>query len=256
MSKDCTSISPLQIKPILILLAGRTYPEISEVYGDFDDWIAQGLGGSASHVCMDARDQAILPSPSDFSGVIVSGSHSMVSDCEPWSERLAQWLRLCVEAGTPVLGICYGHQLLAHAFGGLVADRPNGIEIGTRYIELDDEAQNDRLFCGVPQSFPVQLVHLQSVLCLPPGATVIARGRDEAHQAFRIGKHAWGVQFHPEFSAKAIEAYIRRMKSLLTTQGIDSEELIVNIKPTIEASALLQRFSTLAGELSGNSAPG
>src|SRR5690348_8631928 len=77
----------------------------------------------------------------DIAGVVVTGSHSMVSHREPWSERAAQWLAGVVESDrVPVLGICYGHQLLAHALGGEAGDHPAAIEIGTVQVRTTEAA--------------------------------------------------------------------------------------------------------------------
>ena len=184
-----------QVKPILIVLAGKTFSSISEVEGEFDDWIAQGLKDSIQPMRIDATNTDSYPDPSELAGVVVSGSHAMVSDQNPWSERLALWLTMCVEQHLPVLGICFGHQLLAHAFGGRVDYREAGIEIGTHTITVAATAANDLLFKDIPKSFPAQLVHSQSVLQLPENATLLAYSELEQHQAFRIGKCAWGCSF-------------------------------------------------------------
>lgn len=200
--------SPLR-KPVLIVAAGKTFASIREVQGDFDDWIAAGLGDAVPQRRIDAQQEtALLPDPLELSAVVVSGSHAMVSHREPWSERLALWMRRCVEAQVPVLGICYGHQLLAHAFGGRVDDLPSGPEVGTHAVQLTPEAGRDALFSGLPGQFPAQLVHYQSVLRLPQDAVLLAHSAMEPHQAFRIGGCGWGVQFHPEFSARAMQNYM------------------------------------------------
>lgn len=233
-------------KPILIVLAGDTYEDISRSEGGFGDWIADGLGKSVPHRRIDARSSPDMPAPSDIAGVVVSGSHAMVSDRLPWSEQLAQWLKTCVEAAVPVLGICYGHQLLAHALGGQVADHPQGIEIGTKEIRLTEAAAQDPLFMALPQTFPAQLVHRQSVRVLPPQATLLACNTHEAHQAFRVGDCAWGVQFHPEFSAAAMQGYLARLAAEHAGRQSDSTDAIAAVQATPEAASLLGRFAALA----------
>lgn len=131
------------------------------------------MGPSTPHRCLDARTSPALPNPADIAGVVVTGSHAMVSERAAWSERLGQWLKRCVDAEVPVLGICYGHQLLAHALGGRVGDHPAGLEIGTHAVELTPAARQDPLFAALPESFPAQFVHRQSALELPPGANAV-----------------------------------------------------------------------------------
>lgn len=227
--------SPLN-KPILIVAAGKTFTRISETQGDFDDWIAAGLGDALPQRRMDAQQEAArLPDPSELSAVVVSGSHAMVSHREPWSEQLAQWMRRCVEAQVPVLGICYGHQLLAHAFGGEVDDLPGGPEVGTHTVRLSAEAAQDTLLAGLPARFPAQLVHYQSVLRLPQGAVLLARSDLEPHQAFRVGGCGWGVQFHPEFSAQAMQAYVDHVE----------EARGASVSATPDAASVLGRFAAM-----------
>lgn len=232
-------------KPILVLLAGRTFPEISQSDGDFDDWIAQGLGEQNAVIRLDARELTELPALSEISGVVVSGSHAMVTDCLLWSERLAQWLKSCVDASVPVLGICYGHQVLAHACGGVVDYHPEGIEIGTRTIQLTAAAQQDLLFANIPCEFPAQLVHSQSVRKLPDTAILLASGEHEPHQAYRVGQCAWGVQFHPEFSAQAMKKYIQLLEQKLISENCDVQVLGAAVIDTPDSAKLLRRFAEI-----------
>ena len=225
-------------KPILIVLAGRTYSAISAQQGDFGDWIARGLGAAVPQRRIDARVAMELPAPNGLAGVVVSGSHAMVSHCEAWSERLAQWMKACVEAGVPVLGICYGHQLLAHAFGGRVDDLPGGPEVGSKLIRLNRNAHKDPLMEGLPASFAAQLVHYQSVLELPQKAVLLASSDAEPHQAFRVGTCGWGVQFHPEFSQEAMRGYLDEMSA--TVDG--AQALASQVESTHAAGSVLERF--------------
>src|SRR5690606_14497497 len=103
-----------------------------------------------------------LPSREGFAGVIVTGSAAMVTDRHDWSEQAAAWLRDAAHAGLPLLGICYGHQLIAHALGGKVGPNEVGREMGTVCIHLQPAAKDDPLFAGVPRSFAAQATHLQS----------------------------------------------------------------------------------------------
>ena len=230
-------------RPLLIVAAGHTFPDIRAQQGDFDDWIAQGLGPALPQRRIDAPLSATaLPDPATLAGVVVSGSHAMVSHREPWSEELGQWMRRCVEAGVPVLGICYGHQLLAHAFGGQVDDLPGGPEVGTHAIRLAPAAREDALLADLPAQFPAQLVHYQSVLRLPDQAVLLAGSAMEPHQAFRVGGCGWGGQFHPEFSAQAMRGYLAHVNATRDA----SSPLDGAVEATPEAASVLGRFAALA----------
>lgn len=231
--------------PFLILETGRPVASMRRHRG-FAHWIrvAAGLAADAA-VVVDVERGAPLPSPRDaagFAGAIVTGSAAMVTDRHPWSERSAQWLREAAQAGLPLLGICYGHQLLAHALGGQVGDNPAGREMGTVELELHPHAGDDALFAGLPARFPAQATHLQSVLRAPDGARVLARSALDACHAFRWGASAWGVQFHPEFGTTHMRGYLHARREALAREGRDPARLQRAVRATPHARRVLRRF--------------
>ena len=125
---------------ILILKTGEALPAVRSRCGDFEHWIARGLGRSVESLEVVAvHADAPLPPPERIDGVVVTGSPAMVSERAEWSERAARWLAGVVrEDAVPVLGLCYGHQLLAHALGGDVGPNPRGREMGTVEVALPD----------------------------------------------------------------------------------------------------------------------
>jgi GMP synthase (glutamine-hydrolysing) len=195
---------------------------------------------------VDARGAADLPEPRGYAGVVVTGSAAMVSEREPWSEATASWLRGAVHAGTPVLGVCYGHQLLAHALGGRVDYNPRGREIGTVELELTPDAARDSLFRGLGPRMRVQATHRQSVLEPPPGAELLARTTLDPCAAFRVNAHAWGLQFHPEFSLAAIAAYLEARRDAIRAEGGDPDALARGLRPAPASRRVLRRFARLA----------
>ena len=86
---------------------------------------------------------------------------------------------------------------------------------------------------------------MQSVLALPNGAELLAYSDHEPHQAFRYGDCAWGLQFHPEFSARIMTAYIQRLTDILNNENVDSAPLLAEVDATPDAHSLLGRFSML-----------
>lgn len=230
---------------VLILKTGTTYADIRADFGDFEDWFIKGLSPELELTVLDMPHGEKPGDPADWDGVVVTGSPAMVSDRESWSEEAAAWLAKAVEAGIPVLGVCYGHQLLAHALGGSVGYHPQGRETGTKIVELFAEAEHDPLFKALPKRFNAQLTHKQSVLSLPPGAVLLGQSDFEPHQAFRVGDCAWGVQFHPEFTDAIMRAYLEVQAPELSREGLDGEALLGEVKPAPEASSLLQHFSEL-----------
>lgn len=234
-------------RPLLIVNTGATHAHIRERLGDFDDWIAAGLrAGGAPMVQRHNARTGLPPPPDSFAGIVLTGSHAMVSEREPWSEALVPWLRAAVQGQTPVLGICYGHQLLAHALGGEVGNHAQGVEIGTVTVQRHAAAADDALLGELPEAFAAQAVHWQSVRQLPPGAVLLASSAHEAHHAFRVGERAWGVQFHPEFSADALRAYLDGLGDTLAREGLDANRISAELTDTPEAASVLPRFARLA----------
>jgi GMP synthase (glutamine-hydrolysing) len=234
------------MKPILIIKTGSTFPEISKVRGDFEDWIMAGMGLAREQflICDVVAGQA-LPDYEAISGSVITGSHAMVTDHADWSERTAAWLSGAIVRNIPTLGICYGHQLLAYALGGQVADNPNGLEFGTQTVTLLDHARRDPLFCILPATVPFQATHTQSVIELPPGARLLATNSMDANHAFGIGHCAWGVQFHPEFDADIVRRYIEILWDHLQSKGLQPEELMKKCFDTPFGEAFLKRFGKI-----------
>lgn len=228
---------------LLIIKTGSTYPEIAEAHGDFDDWFVRVISreGVRISVC-DVAAGAELPLAAGFDAVIVTGSPAMVTDRAPWSEATATWLHAWVRQDKPVLGICYGHQLLAHALGGTVGYHPQGREMGTLEITLSSEVKGDPLFADQPRQFHVHLSHLQTVTALPPDAVLLATSSHEPHQAYRVGSCAWGVQFHPEFDEPIMHAYLQRLRPKLSAEGLDVGSMLAGLRATDHAQQLLHRF--------------
>lgn len=228
------------MKPLLIIKTGTA---ITHDQGDFEDWIAATAGFVSPHyqTCSVHKGET-LPLAASVSGVVITGSAAMVSDRLPWSEYAADWLRDVATTQLPVLGICFGHQLLAHALGGSVGYHPNGREIGTTFVTQTSLAQADPLFSGLPERFPVQVSHMQSVLQLPGGAQILASNEFEKHQAVRFNKTMWGVQFHPEFSSQVMLAYLEARAANLQAEGQSLDALRERVSDTPEAVQLLQNF--------------
>jgi len=167
---------------------------------------------------------------------------AMVSEREGWSEHTGQWLKQVVEKGIPVLGVCYGHQLLAHALGGRVGPNPAGRQIGTVKAKLLDAAKDDPLLGHLPGSFPAQSSHSEVVLELPPGAERLATSPLTDNFAIRFAEIVWGVQFHPEFSEPVMSQYIRYRAGELLEEGLSPEYLLDRTTGTEVATSVLVKF--------------
>jgi GMP synthase (glutamine-hydrolysing) len=233
-------------RKLLILKTGSTYPSLIKRQGDFEDWIMAGLGLDGEMVeVIDVCKQFALPDAKKYMGVVVTGSHSMVTEHLAWSENAAVWLKDTAATDVPLLGICYGHQLLAYALGGRVDNNPNGLHMGTVAFHLTEDGEKDTLLGAFETPLEVQVCHTQSVIHLPEQARLLGWSEQHPNQAFAIGDHAWGVQFHPEFNARAVRKYVQHARRKLTAQGQQPELILQSIHEAATGGQILRRFAAL-----------
>ncbi len=241
------------MKPILIIKAGAKLPELAKpptrIAGDFEDWIGKGLAASHSKDLLTSVVRVYkgeqLPAHENISGIVITGSSAMVTDQSDWIEDTASWLKQAVDQSVPVLGICFGHQLLAYALGGVVADNPAGVEVGTVPLQLHTAAKQDTLLADLGETCFVQMSHRQVVTGLPAAAVTLARTAQTEFAAYRATETAWGVQFHPEFDDRIIAAYINYYANDLLQQQMDINELQGAAIPTVASQQILARFMLL-----------
>jgi len=240
------------MRKTLIIKTGKTFPWVIAQRGDFEDWVLAGMSLEREQVSViDVSNGANLPNYEQVSGIVITGSHAMVTEHLDWSEYTAQWLRGAVERQIPTLGICYGHQLLAHSLAGKVDDNPKGREYGTVAVQLLNDAQRDLLFGILTDSIAVHVSHKQSVLQLPSDARLLASSAMDPHQAFVIGDRVWGIQFHPEFDTGIVAEYINHDRQLLAEEGRDPDEILENVTDTPYGRQILQRFCSLIKMFNG-----
>ncbi len=207
--------------------------------------------GVQTLLTVDAYRQQPLPEAlgitTQIAGILITGSATMVSARLDWSESTADWLRDVIPTGIPVLGVCYGHQLLAHALGGKVGPNPRGRQIGTVPAQTLGAAQDDDLLGFLPQDFLAQASHSECVLDLPKDARPLVVSPLDENFAIRFAKNVWGVQFHPEISDQVMDRYIQLRGAALCSEGLQAEKLLERTVATPQARAVLRRFVAITG---------
>src|SRR6058998_2049702 len=204
---------------ILIIRTGSTALEVQRRHGDYDRWFRDALEGHdlAFDVC-DAERSAI-PDPSPHAGIIVTGTVKSVLQPEPWMETLAALLRGAEDLRVPILGVCFGCQILAQAHGGRVVLSPAGWEIGAVEVTLTAAGRLDPLFEGLPSPLPVLATHEDRVETLPPDGVLLAGNDSAPIQAFRVDESVWGVQFHPEATTGILRELIKLRRERLEAEA-------------------------------------
>jgi GMP synthase (glutamine-hydrolysing) len=174
--------------------------------------------------------------PRDLRGhagmVVLGGEMGAYDDAaHPWLTEVKDLCRTAVATGTPVLGICLGHQLLAVALGGEVARGPHGQPIGVLEVGWTGEAYVDPLLAPVAALDDAPAVQWNNdvVTRLPDGATALARTPRGELQAARFGSAAWGVQWHPEAGVDIIRPWAVHDRDDAVERGVDVDAYVEDV---------------------------
>jgi GMP synthase (glutamine-hydrolysing) len=229
---------------LIVLRAGDTVPAIAARRGEFFSWIKRegAPAWEGEWIEHDVRTEAPLPRPRDAHGFIVTGSSSSVTERAPWMLRTEALLRDVAEAGTPIFGICFGHQMIGQALGGEVAKNPRGREIGTVDVRVLPHSPRDAMFNGLGDVFTANHTHVDSVVKLPPGARVLAQTDLEPNAAFAIGDAIKCVQFHPEIDGDAMRGYVEARAHLIEAEGGDAKKILARVADAPHGAETLRNF--------------
>jgi len=149
-----------------------------------------------------------LPPPGRFTHVILTGSEASILRPKPWFQDEATWIRQAVDQGIPVLGSCFGHQMLVLALSGpdhLARSDPP--EVGWAQIE---RIGSDPLFDELPDPWSTFVFHFDEVVEPPPPWRKLGRTAHCDTHVLRYGdRPVWGIQAHPEISSRKAKLFLR-----------------------------------------------
>lgn len=197
------------------------------------EWLAE-RAADVDELRIDLEDPQV--DPRDFDLIVSLGSEfPAYDDSQPFVPRESRLLHRAVSADVPVLGLCFGGQLLARVLGGEVF-RATGSEIGWLPVRSRDPEL-------VPEG-PWFQWHFDT-FTVPPGATLVADS-DVGPQAFVAGR-SLGLQFHPELTLQIMEEWVRVYRHELDAEGVDPDALLAETERRIEESRrrawqLLERY--------------
>ena len=204
------------VKEILIIDCGPSLSDVTKHYGVAPEWIMESLKNKGCNFTLVKPYVGENVQIGNADAWIITGSPRSVYDADDWMVDIERELKNIQSSKIPVLGICFGHQLLANCFGGIVELNPKGWELGAYPVQFTDVGKNSQIFSGMDDNAIVYESHQDSVIVLPEMAIELARN-NKGNQAFKIHVNFYGVQFHPEFSWEVIKMYVSKRSAMGVT---------------------------------------
>ncbi len=174
-----------------------------------------------------------------------AGEHSALNNPD-WMANLLDVTRAAAERAVPTFGSCWGHQVIARAFGGRLVHDSARAELGCRWIELTGEGQRDELFQSFPARFKANTGHHDRVTDLPENAVELAFNDSQRNQAFRLeGLPVYGTQFHSELDANRERERLIAYRDFYRKDLPDEthfQEVLNSLADTTEVDHLLYDF--------------
>ncbi|QKV76013.1 type 1 glutamine amidotransferase [Amycolatopsis sp. Hca4] len=180
-------------------------PDASDPVGPLGDWLTE----AGAELDVRLLPEQHLPELDGYRAVVCLGGGMGAEDDakHPWLADVRRLLSEAAAQNLPTLGVCLGAQLLAVATGGRVEVAPDGPEVGPHLVNKKDAAWTDPLFADLPLLQDVLQFHTDAITRLPPGAELLASSPRYAHQAYRLGRCVYGVQFHIETTPEVVESW-------------------------------------------------
>ena len=220
---------------IIILSNGPGLPEVVSLYGHSSEWIPDSINQKNINYTVIKTYDNISFDYSNADAFIITGSKYSVYDNAQWIENLKLKVDDIIKLGKPVLGICFGHQLLASCLGGKVEKNIHGWELGSYEISLTKEGEVSPLFNKFNNNDIVYVSHQDVVLSIPRDAVELAYS-NKGNQSFSYGDFLYGVQFHPEFSYDVT----RKLMNLRLDRGVHIDNDILS--KSINGRRILTNF--------------
>ena len=223
-----------------VLETGSPPAELEPRFGDYPAMFRALLGEDFQWSRYDVQAGA-LPDPEDEEALIVTGAPAGVYDGDPWIVRLIEFLR-AARGRTRLIGVCFGHQVMAEAFGGKVIKSPKGWGVGLHtYDVLHAEPWMD----AGPPAISIPASHQDQVVEPPPGARVIAASTFTPFGMLEYqDQPALSLQLHPEFAPDFAQALIESRRETRLEQAVADAAIASLHRPNDNAhvGAWLKRF--------------
>lgn len=220
-----------------ILETGRPPENLASTYPDYPKMVANWLAPiDADFISIAILDGELPQNPRDCDLWVITGSKHGVYENHPWIAPIETFIRSCRDENVPMVGICFGHQLIAQALGADVRKSEKGWGLGVTSYPLKDWPAE---LGAMPETLDIQAYHQDQVQTVPEGAQVIASTDFCPISALWYPGFAVTVQGHPEFESDYFQDLIKIRKGTLLTEQEAQIALESQSRPTNQ-SALAQ----------------
>ncbi|CAH0529816.1 glutamine amidotransferase-related protein [Vibrio hippocampi] len=223
-----------------IIVCDRVDPILSAEFGEFADMIIETLSphGDFNYQLFDAMEGVLPMTDHGCDGFIITGSTFDAYADIDWINQLAQWIVTCDEAQTPLIGICFGHQIIARALGAQVAKSNKGWGIGMSVNQVT--GQHDWM---QPRKEMINILvsHQDQVLQLPDSLTTIASSDFCPNYMLIKQDHILTIQGHPEFSTDFEYKLLERKRELVGEEAYQNARTSLELLP--DSALIMQWFA-------------
>ena len=211
---------------IAILQTGTTNPAMPSRFQDYpalftDMFSSDPRATQHSFAPVAVFDGDMPPVVDAYDAYIITGSKHGVYDDLPWIVPLMTFIRAAHDADVPMVGVCFGHQIIAHALGGYAAKSNRGWGLGIHRVKLRDHPD------WMPADDYIRLIHIHQdqVETLPPGAQLIGSNEFCPNAMFVISDSVLCVQGHPEFTIAYIDQLMRVRADVFDSETLETAQV-------------------------------
>ncbi|HHB83251.1 MAG TPA: type 1 glutamine amidotransferase [Devosia sp.] len=214
-----------------ILQTGRVPEHMQPAHGDYDSIYQRFLGARGFEFDVYPVLDGVLPaSPTSAEGWIITGSKFSTYGGYDWIAPLEAFLRAAYAKEVPIIGVCFGHQILAQALGGKVEKFPGGWSVGATTYDMGPGKD--------PQT--IMAWHQDQVTQLPPGASVAGRSDFCKYAMLSYGTRALSIQAHPEFTPEFMNDLIEARRDILPDDIVEAARK--NMDAPLSANEVADQF--------------
>lgn len=234
----------MRVTSVGLLRCGQVHPAAREVGGCYPELFASLLAPYPVEITTFEADRGDLPSsPDEVDGWIISGARASVLDAAGWLDDTADFVGRVLAAERPVVGVCFGHQLLAQVAGGRVDRAVGGWGVG---VQSYDVVERRPWMQPAVDRFRLIASHEDQVVDLPPDGRLLASAGYCPNAMFAIGERAIGVQAHPEFTVPATRVLIDAREELFGVQTAAAARASLD-EPPPDAALIAQWIAGFLG---------